>query len=68
MDANGWVPIESAPKDERVLLWDGKWVAAGAYTDYDSIGWVMDHDEDLLGSCPTHWHPLPAPPEIADGR
>jgi hypothetical protein len=60
-----WMPIESAPKLTRVLLWDGTWVSAGAWTDYDCMGWVMDcydfmHDGS---SSPTHWMPLPEPPK-----
>ncbi len=58
-----WQPIETAPKDKRVLLFDGDWVSAGAYTDYDNFGWVMDSDEGPhSGPGPTHWMPLPAPP------
>lgn len=67
-----WRPIETAPKDRTVVdLWamgrrwpdmewevtcpshpDGVWKRAG--TDwYDAMGWLD----------PTHWMPLPPPPE-----
>jgi hypothetical protein len=65
----GWQPIETAPMDRRLLLWDGIWVSAGAYVDYDSMGWIMDSEYPGDVSNPTHWMPLPAPPaaEIAKG-
>ena len=55
-----WQPIETAPKDGRFIL---------AWSDYDCtfIGifngtwWIDDHDNICR---PTHWMPLPAPPEI----
>ena len=64
--AGGWLPIETAPKDgTRVLLWrrairdqpapimaDGFWC---------ETCWVWPY----ILSEPTHWQPLPAPPERA---
>jgi hypothetical protein len=49
----GWRPIESAPKDgTRVLLWDGR----RQHVDWWNHGWWNT-------SRPTHWQPLPPPPE-----
>ena len=58
-----WQPIESAPTEHRILLWNGEWVVAGCYCEYDSLGWLLDFcapgDDEPT---PTHWMPLPAPP------
>ena len=76
MDKSGWRPIETAPKDgtailgyvpiipgpgdsdatpngDLIVIW---WEARGCWTD----------DRDLPALCrPTHWMPLPEPPEPA---
>lgn len=57
-----WQPIETAPKDEDILLAhpDGSMMigrrnrAGTAWDDGD----FRDHE-----NWPTHWMPLPAPPE-----
>lgn len=59
---SNWQPIETAPREERILLWDGKWVSTGAFIEYESIGWLMDC-YDTERPTPTHWQPLPSPPE-----
>jgi hypothetical protein len=67
-----WQPIETAPKDEMVLVWseDGwaicaELVSMSDYGGYDDFGecymWVSDDDLRLL-FFPTHWMPLPEPP------
>lgn len=66
---NGWLPIESAPKDENIWLYwpdapiDSRQQVGWFETDTaDGQRWVNDHDSmDCL--CPTHWQPLPKPPE-----
>lgn len=55
-----WQPIETAPKDGmllgfydgmiRLVLWDSGWAVVGRMT-------------DRYWFSPTHWMPLPPPPE-----
>ena len=83
----GWMPIESAPRDGRVIdLWvsgdfarrlpDCFWGKpdhccgeAGQYCDseWNSLpnGWVDSTLNEPIGGddAPTHWQPLPPPPE-----
>lgn len=67
---DGWLPIESAPKDGTLILaCDSRiqeWMLVVSWeqdTDMPMYGWMtLDgtgyHDESL-----THWMPLPAPPQ-----
>lgn len=59
-----WQPIETAPKGATVLLYfprqvrgdremNAEWVKVGM--------WPVHHPRQ-----PTHWHPLPALPTVAD--
>ena len=60
MRGQSWQPIETAPKDRRILLFQGgvwkggwdecerKWMGAGA---------------GVFIVPPTHWQPLPTPPK-----
>lgn len=75
MSNNGWMPIESAPKDGHDILLSGLYtpfqsscqfagVFIGAW-DVDVEGWmVLGHDDagQLIYANPTHWQPLPPPP------
>lgn len=71
-----WQPIETVPKDGRSVLiyndrgvsevvWLLEWQAAvpldGWYIDAMKAGWFP-----LRGELPTHWMPMPEPPEAAD--
>lgn len=78
-----WQPIETAPKDgTRILLFDGMGIAIASWwvpdpTDFDDDD---DFDEPLPGWCvesaecvefwhePTHWMPLPEPPNGEGGK
>ena len=65
-----WQPIETAPKDGTVvfLYWPTmsitRYPAAGMHHG-DEYGWEMYVDRDYGEIFPTHWMPLPAPPEPA---
>lgn len=86
---NGWMPIESAPKDgSEIILAAPKtrggsyWVHVGWWVEGDSHPWrfIDDFSMEPTGCCdredgervcvngftedaPTHWMPLPTPPE-----
>jgi hypothetical protein len=65
-----WRPIETAPKDgSRVLLWldclsecyIGRWQPRGRSPNTWAV--AFGSQATSLASGPTHWMPLPAPPE-----
>ena len=67
--ATKWRPIETAPRDGARVL--GLWISAPGgrnrceVTAYiDVLGWTSD-DGDCEWESPTHWLPLPPPPEPA---
>ena len=77
--ATAWRPISTAPQDgTHVLVWDGTY-AIGAWFSRgwgEAAGWYVPNpaapDERmwLHGDCgcdlnPTHWQPLPSPPDPA---
>ena len=62
-----WRPIETAPKDESSIL---VYARHGFYVAFWFEGWLAVDDNKhgpypLRGPSPTHWMPLPAPPEEA---
>lgn len=65
-----WMPIESAPRDGSILGWN-KFDGALVYrpVSYGSnkqfAGWAAEFDSEGLADEPTHWQPLPEPPEAA---
>lgn len=68
-----WRPIESAPKDgKRVLLaWGGK-VEQAFYLDNSNSptpwkGWRVESGRLTPSGKPTHWRPLPTPPDSEGG-
>lgn len=82
LKADGWQPIETAPKDGTVVLlyWRAEhgpdtvdYFASGEYTRFGdgSGGWcgesfhasVDGYWTRLLAERPTHWMPLPPPPD-----
>lgn len=69
-----WQPIETAPKDDLVLLSDGFTVGEGFWHDGSECyghrgiaGWFWESDRANLliasNAHATHWMPLPPPPE-----
>lgn len=67
-DANGWMPIETAPKDEDVLTFTPRenhrvGIICGLHVGYfrtDLMVWHLSDDEWELN--PSHWQPLPLRP------
>jgi hypothetical protein len=60
-----WQPIESAPRDgTRILTWCPQ---STDFTRKLNINWFKDgvwqKNANSLGHVPTHWMPLPAPPQ-----
>jgi hypothetical protein len=58
--ATSWREIESAPKDRTILLWDSRWGLQFGEWAESLKAWV---DSDAEVTTPTHWMPLPAPPD-----
>lgn len=67
-DANGWMPIESAPgfaENYDVLLWlplnanGAGWAMTGTWK---SGLWEANSNPSFAGLQPSHWQPLPGAP------
>ncbi len=65
----GWKDIETAPKGKHVLVWDGIGVSIsfwGKVSHVPIYGWLWLYadceDISLMDPKPTHWMPLPPPP------
>ncbi len=70
-----WMPIESAPMDGTLIIlgnrhgsWMGKWspfYQSGAKAENPWFSMMLNHDHlpRMSGLVPTHWMPLPPPPE-----
>ena len=60
-----WQPIETAPKDGRLILMITKNASdiCGVYVAYwnDEMDWFQFHKEGYVTN-PTHWMPIPALP------
>lgn len=70
--AEGWKPIETAPKDgQAILVTDGMDCYCVEW-DEEFDWWTVDDNKlgpfRLRGSAPTHWMPLPPVPGPADGE
>lgn len=64
-----WRSIETAPKNTDILLFDGDkpYAKTGIYhVDGELTGWyLLDMGDELVDAAkqPTHWMPVPQPPE-----
>lgn len=63
-----WQPIQTAPKDGTVWAFNGE---QGVMAWSEGDGWALWvwadallSDVDPAPAQPTHWQPLPAPPEV----
>jgi hypothetical protein len=63
-----WSPIETAPKTSDVLLWWPHWSNRPTIGYWKFDRWMAENalqdSVGFLGPQPTHWMPLPAPPEL----
>jgi len=80
LEERQWQPIETAPRDGPVDVWNGKWRTADAFwaiptydaDDYPVGCWCCEEwhgtYEHLYNAPiepqPTHWMPLPEPPDV----
>jgi len=69
LQARQWMPIETAPHDQEVLLgwteWDGAWRAEVGMA---SWGWRTDRVSNISRhGRATHWQTLPPAPPQGDG-
>jgi hypothetical protein len=62
----GWRPIETAPYEKRVLVYCTRWGVTEAFQ-YREAGWKSYGVGGSYGCEPTHWQPLPSPPEPSNG-
>ena len=72
MDTSAWKPIDSAPKDTEILVYTRPWGTIVASFSEEFGEWlsrmqvpVSIRDEKEM---PTHWRPLPEPPDDAAGE
>ncbi|WP_375461395.1 DUF551 domain-containing protein [uncultured Enterovirga sp.] len=65
-----WQTIESAPKDTEVLVFTKPWGPIIATYSEEFETWLSRMQVPVSiredGELPTHWQPLPAPPDGAD--
>lgn len=60
-----WQPIETAPKETDVLCFigNGRFIVAGKF----NRGWLVYDDPFGDPYYPSHWMPLPEPPQDFSG-
>lgn len=60
---SGWRPIETAPKDEPILVGPTKRMDICVAMNHSRDGWVTETCSEWVSIyTPTHWMPLPEPP------
>lgn len=58
-----WLPIESAPRTDEVLLYWPEWKPARGRRGYELSAMIrVGRVYETPGRPPTHWQPLPEPP------
>lgn len=63
-----WKPIESAPKDELILVGPTKRMGICVAMNHSQDGWVTETCNEWCSIyTPTHWMPLPAEPSKYEG-
>ena len=63
--SSGWLPIETAPNGVPVLVASSKWIFPEVGM-IDGFGiWYAPLDGSDYAPQPTHWQPLPEPPNAA---
>jgi hypothetical protein len=68
VDQPAWQPIEAAPRDQRLLLWNGIGMYCGHWAksiETDDEAWIIaeyGNEGDQLLIKATHWMLLPDPP------
>jgi len=64
-----WQPIETAPKDIPVIVWDDPIMGEAYYDGEDDTWWWCNTgrgDYTAVSVYPTLWHPMPTSPERLD--
>lgn len=69
---SNWQPIETAPYSEKFMATDGKDILAPCFREKAGIisqdgfyGWWQCEENDFFVRInPTHWQPLPDPPQL----
>jgi hypothetical protein len=62
-----WQPIETAPLDHPLMVAEGQAVGEAHHCGRDGWYWAGNDPTDSWGGqiYPTHWMPLPTPPQNA---
>jgi hypothetical protein len=61
-----WQPIETAPMDEPILIPPTKRLGMCVAMHHSRDGWVTETPSEWVPIYPpTHWMPLPEPPEVS---
>lgn len=67
--ATEWQSIETAPKNELILVGPTKRMGICAAMNHSQDGWVTETCSDWVSIyTPKHWQPLPAPPETCQDK
>ena len=66
-EPQGWMPIETAPKDEPILVGPTKRMGICVAMNDSRDGWVTETCSEWINIyTPTHWMPLPPPPALLE--